>query len=331
MSQDALLSVRDLQKYYGSRQTSDVVKAVDYVTFDLPEDCTLGLVGESGCGKTTLGKCILRLVDVTAGEIVYRDTDISKLSLKEFRPYRQDIQAVFQNPHDALNPRMRVGRLLEEPFRLWGDNHEKANLDEKIRSLLRLVNLPEDITIRFPHQLSGGQLQRICIAIAIANNPRLIILDEPTTSLDAESSADLIDLLIGIKAKMKNSYIFISHDLHAVRDICDVVAVMYLGRIIEMGPKEQVFSDPCHPYTKALVGAMLRIDKDPEEIVELKGEVPSPINLPEGCHFYSRCSERCERCSQQYPDRTTLSDGRYVHCWRAQERHTVEKERKKHA
>lgn len=330
MSAEVLLTVRDLKMYYGSKNSNEVVKAVDEVTFDLPEDCTLGIVGESGCGKTTLGKCILRLVDVTEGAVIYRGTEISKLSTERFRPYRQDIQAVFQNPHDALNPRMRVEKLLAEPFTLWSGENSKEKLGSKIRALLKLVHLDEKMVRRFPHQLSGGQLQRICIAIAIANNPKLIVLDEPTTSLDAESSAELLDLLIEIKRKMRNSYIFISHDLHAIRDICDTVAVMYLGRIIEMGSKEQIFSNPRHPYTKALVGAMLTISKDPEDIVELKGEVPSPIRLPEGCYFYSRCSERFEKCRQQYPDRTMCPGGGYVHCWKVQLDQTMKREREKH-
>ncbi len=315
MKGTALLELQGLTMFYGNKHAKDVVKAVDHVSFTLPEDCTLGVVGESGCGKTTLGKCILGLLPITEGEIRYQGALISSMSPEQFRPYRKEIQVVFQNPHDALNPRMKIHKLLAEPFQLWNKGISNDEVDQKLRGLLASVRLDESTLDKYPHQLSGGQLQRISIAMAIANQPKLIVLDEPTTSLDAENSAELIDLFISLKERLKNSYIFISHDLHAVRDICDTIAVMYLGRIVEMGSKEQIFSAPRHPYTQALMGAMLSIHKKSDEIVELSGEVPSPMNLPEGCYFHSRCAKAIDRCKREYPPRTELANGGYVHCF----------------
>ena len=320
MSESILLSVENLTKFYSSNNSKNVVRALDHVSFELPQNCTLGVVGESGCGKTTLGKCILNIVEPTEGKIRFRGEDISHLSQKEFRPYRKDIQVVFQNPHDALNPRMKIRRLLMEPFTLWSEQKlTNQEIEEKSVKLLAKVGIDREILDQYPHQLSGGQLQRISIALAIANAPSLIILDEPTTSLDAESSAELLDLLIDLKEQIHNSYIFISHDLHAVKDLCDFVAVMYLGRIVEIGSKQQIFQNPRHPYTQALMGAMLSISKSRDEIVELTGEVPSPISLPKGCYFASRCPHAAEKCREAYPGRILLGDNSYVCCYRYQE------------
>lgn len=318
MNDQELLSVKDLTMFYENSHQHTVVKAVDKVSFDLPSNCTLGIVGESGCGKTTLGKCVLGLLDITGGKVYFEGEEISNLTPEAFRPYRKNIQVVFQNPHDALNPRMKIHKLLSEPFLLWNGKMDKEELWSKLVKLVESVNLDESILDRYPHQLSGGQLQRISIAMAIANNPKLIVLDEPTTSLDAENSCELLDLFIRLKQQMGNSYIFISHDLHAIKDICDVIAVMYLGKIVEMGTKEQIFSNPRHPYTQALMGAMLSIKKRPDEIVELEGEVPSPINLPEGCYFCSRCKFASEKCKTQYPDKFVDENGGYVCCWQYQ-------------
>lgn len=318
MNDQPLLSVRELTLFYGNKHASQLVKAVDHVSFDLPGNCTLGVVGESGCGKTTLGKCILGLLKITGGEVYYEGKKISGLSSEAYRPYRRHIQVVFQNPHDALNPRMKVRRLLAEPFTLWGEGGNRQDLNRRMEELLSLVNLGPETLDRYPHQLSGGQLQRISIAMAIANRPRLIVLDEPTTSLDVENSCELLDLFIRLKAELGNSYIFISHDLHAVKDICDIIAVMYLGRVVEMGTKKQIFENPRHPYTQALMGAMLGIGKRAEDIVELAGEVPSPIHLPDGCYFHSRCQFACDQCRAHYPDRFDTQAGGYVCCWRQQ-------------
>lgn len=316
MKDNILLSVNNLTMYYSNKHTHTVVKAVDNVSFELPENCTLGIVGESGCGKTTLGKCILGLLNVTGGEVLYDDVDIAHLSPEDYRKYRKEIQVVFQNPHDALNPRMKIHKLLSEPFTLWNPKIEKEELHEKLVNLLKSVNLGPEILNNYPHQLSGGQLQRISIALAIANKPNLIVLDEPTTSLDVENSYELLDMFIRLKEELGNSYIFISHDLHAIKDICDIIVVMYLGRIVEMGTKEQIFENPRHPYTQALMGAMLSINKKTEEIVELEGEVPSPINLPSGCYFHSRCRYACEKCINSYPDAVKVDEKGYVCCWK---------------
>lgn len=318
MSKQALLSVKSLTKFYVSKNSKLLVKAVEDVNFELAEDCTLGIVGESGCGKTTVARCILKLVDITKGEIFFKGKEIGNIGQNAFRPYRKNIQAVFQNPHDALDPRMKIKNLLKEPLLIWNDNLSQQTIDETIGKLLKENQLDDSIMEKYPHQLSGGQLQKISIALAIANRPQLIVLDEPTTSLDAESSAELINLLINIKKELHNSYIFISHDLHAVEDICDMVAVMYLGRIVETGPKEQVFNHPHHPYTKALMSSMLRITTNPKDIKVLKGEVPSPVYLPKGCYFCSRCEERMAQCAKEYPGKTILEKDQYVYCFKYQ-------------
>lgn len=292
-----------------------MVKAIDGISIDIPENTTVGVVGESGCGKTTLGRCILRLTDVTEGAIYFRDQDIAHLSQKEFRKYRKLIQIVFQNPHNALNPRMKIRKILQEPFLIWSDGND-TDVDVQIEILLKRVHLDNSILDRYSHQLSGGQLQRIAIALSIANDPQLIILDEPTSSLDVENTAELIDLFVDLKSRIGNSYIFISHDLHAVRDISDTVAVMYLGRIIEKGLKDDIFSDAKHPYTKALLASMLNVEeKGKTKIPEITGEIPSPINLPKGCYFYSRCPQAMDICRNSYPEIANFGPDRYVHCY----------------
>ncbi|NLJ49229.1 MAG: ABC transporter ATP-binding protein [Candidatus Atribacteria bacterium] len=309
-----LLSIKNLKKYFPIKNSKLMVKALDGITLDVPENTTVGIVGESGCGKTTLGRCILRLTDVTDGIITFKDQEIAHLKLKDFRKYRKSIQVVFQNPHNALNPRMKIKKILQEPFLIW-NNGDNLDIDLKIKSLLKRVHLDSTILDRYPHQLSGGQLQRIAIALSIANEPPLIVLDEPTSSLDVENTADLIDLFIDIKSRIGNSYIFISHDLHAVQDISDTVVVMYLGRIVEKGSKEDIFNTPKHPYTKALLASMLNLeDEGKTKIPEITGEIPSPINLPEGCYFHSRCPQVMNICQKSYPQLVYSGSDHYVYC-----------------
>ncbi len=309
----SLLTIRNLRKYFPLKYSRSVVKALDDVSLELPENTTLAIVGESGSGKTTLGRCVLSFVHVTGGSIKFRGEEITQKPEKEFRPFRKKIQVVFQNPHNALNPRMRISKIIREPYENWLT--KKNGIADRVTNTLNVVGLDSSILNRYPHQLSGGQLQRIALALAIANEPDLIVLDEPTSSLDVMATAKLIDLLVDIKHRLKTSYIFISHDLHAVEDISDIVAVMYLGRIVELGWKDDIFREANHPYTRALLASMLGIDQEQNrKIQEVSGEIPSPIDLPTGCYFYSRCPHRMERCALTYPPVAETTADHFVNC-----------------
>jgi oligopeptide/dipeptide ABC transporter ATP-binding protein len=309
-----LLEVRDLVKHFPLKGTRAVVQAVNGISFSVAAGQTLGLIGESGSGKTTVGRCILKLVEPTAGEIVFDGIRITNITQRQFHPLRRRIQMVFQDPYRSLNPRMNVHDTLEEPLLLYKAGLRRDH-DYQIRELLRLVELEPDDLRRYPHQLSGGQQQRVGIARALASDPELIVLDEPTSSLDITIRGRITDLLLNVQAEFGLSYIYVSHDLTTVEHLCHNVAVMYLGSIVEIGSKDQVFQSPRHPYSKALLSSALAPDPTVRrELYPLSGEIPSPINLPPGCPLRSRCPEAVAACGARFPPIVDVGEGHLVAC-----------------
>ncbi len=317
-----LLEVINLRKYFPIRRgilgrIVGYVKAVDGVSFHIGEDEVFSLVGESGSGKTTVARCILRLYEPTDGKIVFEGKDITKLKGKELKDYRRKVQAVFQNPFLSLNPRMRIVDIVAEPLLA----HMKISRNEARKEaieLLERVGLSSSLARRFPSDLSGGQAQRVAIARALALKPRLIILDEPTSALDVSVQAQILNLLDDLRKEFKLSYLLISHDLSVVRYISDYVAVMYLGKIVESAPTEELFSNPLHPYTKALLSAVPEPDprlKKLRKRITLPGEPPSAINPPPGCRLHPRCPYATERCRREEPELKHVGGNHYVRCW----------------
>lgn len=279
------------------------VHAVDDVSFDLRAGETLGLVGESGCGKSTLARCIVRLHALSAGSVVFDGRDISRLSRRKLRPVRRDLQMVFQDPYASLNPRKRVGAILAGPLHIhnWGSRQQ---IKRRVAELLELVGLSPEHVNRYPHEFSGGQRQRIGVARALALHPRLVIADEPVSALDVSIRAQVINLLDDLQDELNLTYIFIAHDLGVVRHVSDRIAVMYLGKIVEISPAEELYERPIHPYTEALLSAVPIPDPDLSEQrvqIVLEGDVPSPIFPPAGCRFHSRCRYATEICSKEEP------------------------------
>ena len=318
-----LLSVRNLSKDFDIRGSTAKVHAADHVTFDIrPREC-LGLVGESGSGKTTVGRCLLRLETPTGGDIRFGETPLHSISEDELRRFRTRLQIVFQDPFDSMNPRWSVAEVIGEMLDLHTDLRGAAKA-ARVDELLKLVGLDPAIRDAAPRQLSAGRQQRIAIARSIATDPDFIVLDEPTSSLTPETTAEIIHLLMDLSSRLGIAYLFISHDLTTVRYICHRVAVMYLGQIVEIGTKEQVFGAPRHPYSKALLSSHLfpdlenrRVDR--KERSSLRGEIPSPIDLPKGCYLYGRCPAQVERCRDIPQKLARLADAREVRCWRVEE------------
>jgi oligopeptide/dipeptide ABC transporter ATP-binding protein len=310
---EPLLSVRDLAKSF--RVSGGVVRAVNGVSFDIARAETVGLVGESGCGKSTLGKTILRLVDPDGGSIVLAGEEIGRLGRSALRPHRRRMQMIFQDPYASLNPRVTVGRLIQEPM----DAHKIGTLAERrdrVVWLMQRVGLRPEHAERFPHEFSGGQRQRIGIARALALNPDLLICDEPVSALDLSVQAQVLNLLVEIQEEFRLSLLFISHDLSVVAHLADRIMVMYLGHIVEIGTRDSVWEQPLHPYTRALISAVPRLDPDaerPSKIV-LAGDLPSPMTPPAGCPFHTRCPVAIERCSREMPALRVLADGSQVAC-----------------
>ena len=316
---EPLLAIHNLKKYFPirggllQRKINDV-RAVDGVDLSIQGGESFGLVGESGSGKTTLGKTILRLSEPTAGEIIFEGQDLVPLPEQAMQRYREDMQMVFQDPYSSLNPRMKVKDIVAEPLLI----HKRAGGREAVqraRELIRMVGLMDDHLHRFPHEFSGGQRQRIGIARAIALNPKLLVLDEPTSALDVSVQAQVLNLLLELQRKLDLTYLFISHDLGVIRYVCNRVGLMYLGRVVEMGSVEQIFEEPKHPYTVALLSSMPEPDPDSKvkEIV-LEGEIGSPINLAQGCRFASRCPLRFDRCRVEDPPLVNTGDDHWVAC-----------------
>ena len=316
-----LLNVKNLKIHFPIKKgllsrTVGYVYAVDDVSLTLNQGETLGLVGESGCGKTTTGLGILRLIPITAGEVHYNGEEISKANLPRLRALRKEMQIIFQDPYSSLNPRMTVGRILSDPMEIHGVYPGKERR-ERITYLLEKVGLPGDYARRHPHEFSGGQRQRVGIARALALDPRLIIGDEPVSALDVSIQAQIINLLIDLQQEFGLSYIIIAHDLAVVEYICDRIAVMYLGKIVEMASHDQLYANPRHPYTQALLSAVPEPDpknKKKQRIV-LKGDVPSPIHPPAGCRFHPRCPSRMDVCHKAEPQLKDVGDRHSVSCF----------------
>lgn len=315
-----LLDVRDLKKHFrlsASRFFGPprFVYAVDGVSFQIMRGETLSLVGESGCGKSTVGKAILRLFDLTAGEVAIDGQRIDNISQSALRPLRQRVQVVFQDPFSSLNPRMRVRDILAEPIRNFGLAKNDAELDARVASLMDRVGLNRDAVSRWPHEFSGGQRQRIGIARALASDPDLIICDEAVSALDVSVKAQIINLLGDLQAELGLAMLFISHDLAIVEHMTHRVAVMYLGKIVELGTKQQIFANPRHPYTVALLSAVPVPDPTvARNRILLTGDVPSPMNPPKGCRFNTRCPHAFGRCRVEEPELKAMADGHVAAC-----------------
>jgi oligopeptide transport system ATP-binding protein len=311
-----LVRVRGLFKHFPVAGSGDVVRAVDGVTFEIFRGETLGLVGESGCGKSTVGRCLLRLMEPTRGEVYFEDKDVLALSGRDLRAMRREMQIIFQDPYASLNPRMRVRDIVGEPLVVHGVG-EKKERRERVAELLTKVGLDPDYMNRYPHEFSGGQRQRIGIARALALNPKLIVADEPVSALDVSVQAQVVNLLEDLQREFNLTYFFISHGLAVVEHISDRVAVMYLGRIVEIAAAAELYANPLHPYTRALLSAIPVPDPTRKrERIVLHGDVPTPINPPSGCRFHTRCPEAIPECSRIDPDLREVAPGHSVACIR---------------
>ena len=321
-----ILEVRNLQMYFPvtsgiifQRKVADI-KAVDGVSFSIKKGETLGLVGESGCGKTTAGRCILQLYEPTGGDVLFEGQRLNDLSTKEMIPFRRKMQIIFQDPYGSLNPRMTCGDIIGEPLVIHKLTSNKGEYNDRIAELLTVVGLNPYMADRYPHEFSGGQRQRIGIARALAVNPSFIVCDEPVSALDVSIQAQVINLLEELQDQFGLTYLFIAHDLSVVRHISDRVAVMYLGHIVEIADRDELHENPQHPYTKALLSAVPIPDPVLEaerERIVLTGDVPSPMNPPAGCVFHTRCPSMIDDCTLGMPELREVSPGHYVACIRA--------------
>jgi oligopeptide transport system ATP-binding protein len=319
---DNLLSINNLKVHYnvggGLFTQKKVVKAVDGVSLDIKRGETLGLVGESGCGKSTLGKALLRLTKITSGEAIYNGKDLAHLSESGMREQRKHLQMIFQDPYASLNPRMTVGQIIGEPIRTFGLANGK-NVESMVQDLMETVGMSRRFIKRYPHEFSGGQRQRIGIARALAVEPEFIVADEPISALDVSIQAQIMNLMKRLQAEKNLTYLFISHDLRAIRHVSDRVAVMYLGKIVELADSKDIYKQSLHPYSKALISAVPvpnpEIESTRKRII-LKGDVPSPINPPSGCRFHTRCQYAIDECRITEPQLVEIRPRHYVSCLR---------------
>ena len=316
--QNKLLEVKDLKMYFsvksdGLFQPKKQLKAVDGVSFSIYQGETLGLVGESGCGKSTTGKLIVKILHPTDGQIIFNGKDIVSMSKKDFREMRKEIQMIFQDPYSSLDPRRSNGKTIGEPLEV---NRIKGNTKEKVLAIMKEVGLRKEFYDRYPHEFSGGQRQRVGIARALALNPKLIVCDEPVSALDVSIQAQILNLMRELQKAHHLTYLFISHDLSVVKHISDRIAVMYLGGIVELAGKKELFDHPLHPYTKALLESVPVPDPEKrKEQGKLKGDVPSPIDPPEGCTFHTRCNQCMDICKENVPEFKEIEKNHFVKCF----------------
>ena len=322
-SEEVLVDVRDLKMHFPVTEGVFVqsvvatVQAVNGISFQIKKGETLGLVGESGCGKTTTGRCILQLEEATSGDIVYQGVNLNNLDARELVDYRKKIQVIFQDPFSSLNPRMTIGDIIGEPIKVHNIIADREARKNRVYELLTVCGLKSNFADRYPHEMSGGQRQRVGIARALAMNPEFIICDEAVSALDVSIQAQVINLLEDLREEFGLTYLFISHDLSVVRHICHRVAVMYLGNIVELAECDELFDNPIHPYTKVLLEAVPIPDPDIENARAhkvVKGEIPSPINPPSGCVFHPRCEVVVEKCGQKMPEFREIKLGHWVAC-----------------
>ena len=308
-----IIEVKNAKKYFNTKK--GLLHAVDDVSFTINEGETLGLVGESGCGKSTTGRVALRLLDATAGEVFYEGKDIMKMSSKEMREMRKKMQIVFQDPYASLNPRMSVSEIIAEPLIVHKIYQDKAEMEKKVVQLMSTVGLAERLIHTYPHELDGGRRQRIGIARALALNPKFIVQDEPVSALDVSIQAQILNLMADLQDEFGLTYLFISHDLSVVKHVSDNIAVMYLGKIVEMTNSKNMFKNPLHPYSQALLSAipLPKLGANRNRII-LEGDVPSPVNPPIGCRFYGRCMYRQDICKELEPELKEYEPGHTVAC-----------------
>ncbi|MCL2006810.1 MAG: ATP-binding cassette domain-containing protein [Treponema sp.] len=310
---EKLLEAKNLKKYFKTKR--GMLHAVDDVDFVINKGETLGLVGESGCGKSTVGRTLLRLLDATGGEVIFNGEDILKYPRSKMRNLRENMQIVFQDPFSSLNPRQSVSEIIGEPLLINKKTANRAELRSKVLSLMSTVGLAERLENSYPHELDGGRRQRIGVARALALNPQFIVMDEPVSALDVSIQAQILNLMDNLQKELGLTYLFISHDLGVIKHVSNNIAVMYLGKIVEMSDYKSLFEDPLHPYTKALLSAIPVPDVDEKrERIILEGDVPSPIEPPPGCRFYGRCFARIDKCKNITPELQTISEGRLCAC-----------------
>ena len=322
MAGDKLLQVENLTKYFYKPQglfgqKKQIVKSVDHISFDIMRNETLGLVGESGCGKTTVGRTITRLYEPTDGRIIFDGQDISHLTKKELLPYRKKMQMIFQDPYASLNARMTVMDIIREALDLHSDLKTKEEKSRRVYELLDRVGLMREHANRYPHEFSGGQRQRIGIARALAVDPEFIVCDEPISALDVFIQAQVVNMLEDLQREFGLTYLFIAHDLSMVRHISDRIGVMYLGKLVEIGPSEEIYSHHLHPYTEALLSSVPVPDPEKaraKEQIVLQGDIPSPIDPPSGCRFRTRCPRACEQCARAEPELKPVGNDHFVAC-----------------
>ena len=312
---EILLHVENLKKYFPTNEKDKFVKAVDNISFDIYKGETLGVVGESGCGKSTTGRLVLNLITPTEGVVEFKGQDLTKLSRRQMRSMRRQMQIIFQDPYASLDPRKTVMQILAEPFQIHNPEMSREEIQQKVADLVKCVGLRPEHVYRYPHEFSGGQRQRVGIARAIALNPEFVVCDEPVSALDVSIQAQVINLMQDIKKEFNLTYMFISHDLRIIKHFCDRVMVMYLGNVVEIGTKEAVYEKRRHPYTQALLSAIPNVKaKEPQERILLTGDIPSPVNPPSGCPFHPRCRYCTERCKTEKPQLRTMADGTQVAC-----------------